>query len=119
MVDGTSAQAQRGTTAGLALAGPHRRLLGTRQDGPGVFQKRRPRLGQPHPARQAHQQRHAHFLFQLLELGGQRRLGDEQLLGRAGDAAQLGGGDEVLQVSQFHRSSRGFPIFYEYAFYMK
>ena len=45
------------------------------------------------------EQQHADFLFELLNLPAQGRLGDMQPLGRAGEVELFGNGDEVAQVA--------------------
>src|SRR3546814_5604719 len=57
------------------------------------------------PARRAFDQRHAQFLLQLADLGGERGLADEARRRGAAEVQVLGEGDEVLEVTQVH----GFP----------
>src|SRR3546814_20499146 len=57
------------------------------------------------PARRAFDQRHAQFLLQLADLGGERGLADEARPRGAAAVQVLGEGDEVLEVTPVH----GFP----------
>ncbi len=70
----------------------------------------RPRFLQQHPScvgqrdtlTVAQEQRDVQFLFQLTDESAQRRLGDVETLGSAGDARFLGDRDESAQVSEIH-----------------
>ncbi len=77
-------------------------MLAAREDGPSIGQKGLARGRKRDTPRQAHQQWHAQLFLKLPDLCGQWRLRNEQLLGRAADAARLGHGDEIAQVSQLH-----------------
>ncbi|MNE29385.1 hypothetical protein D3C80_1228640 [compost metagenome] len=57
------------------------------------------------------QQHHPQFVLQLLDLPAQRRLGDVQALGGAGEVEGLSQYLEITQVPQFHGAS-GFSIEY-------
>src|SRR5437870_4214582 len=76
--------------------------LDVAQDALGIFQQLLPRLGQPHAAIGAGEQRHSELLFQALDMPGQRRLGEPEMSRRAGDAAEFGDADEIAEAAQFH-----------------
>ncbi|MNL07148.1 hypothetical protein D3C87_1278150 [compost metagenome] len=69
----------------------------------GVAMERGAGGGQRHAAWLAVEQGHAQLGLQRLQLLGERGLLDAQLLGGAGHGAGFGHGQEVTQVSQFHR----------------
>jgi len=70
----------------------------------GVFIEKPPGLGQPQRSATL-QQNHAQFLFQLLDLPAQRRLGDVQTFGGTGEVEGLPQHLEVAQMTQFHNGS--------------
>lgn len=70
----------------------------------GVFIEKPPGLGQPQRSATL-QQNHAQFLFQLLDLPAQRRLGDVQAFGGTGEVEGLPQHLEVAQMTQFHNGS--------------
>src|SRR5256885_9756024 len=105
----------RSLAALLAFAGAQRGLLGARKNGARVFQQGLASRREPHAARQACEQGCAHLFLQLLELGRQRRLGNEKLASGAADVALLGHGDEIAQMAQFHRCSPFENILASYA----
>src|ERR1700680_1501053 len=72
------------------------------QDALGVFQQLLSRLGQPHAAIGAGEQRHPELFLQALDLPGQRRLGEPEMRRGAGDAAEFGDADEIAEAAQFH-----------------
>ena len=87
------------------------RAVGRRFD----LQKRQPRVieenlsggGERHAARLALQQLHADFGFQIANLPAQRRLrGVQSPLGGGQQAAFLCDGNEIAQMSKFHRGPR-------------
>ena len=53
-------------------------------------------------ARMAHEQRRVDLALERADLLAERRLLHVQLLGRAGDVALVGDGDEVAEMAQFH-----------------
>ena len=59
-------------------------------------------FGQLERAAAALEQQHADFLFELLNLPRERRLGDMQALGRAREVQLFSNSHEVAQVAQFH-----------------
>ena len=61
-----------------------------------------PGLGQPHAAIGAGEQRHPKLFLEPLHVPGQRRLGQVQMRRGAGDAAEFGDADEIVQAAQFH-----------------
>ena len=70
----------------------------------GVFIEVPPGLGQPQrPA--PLQQHHTQLIFQLLDLPAQRRLGDVQAFGGAGEVQGFPQHLEITQVAQFHTDS--------------
>lgn len=70
----------------------------------GVFIKKPPGLGQPQRSATL-KQNDAQFILQLLDLPAQRRLGDVQAFGRAGEVEGLPQHLEIAQVTQFHDGS--------------
>ena len=69
---------------------------------PGFSQAQRPGL--------AVEQLHANFVFQLLNLPAQRRLGDVQPLSGPGEAALLRHGHEIFEVSKIHGMPFGYGV---------
>ncbi len=69
-----------------------------------VLIEKPPGLGQPQRAA-ALQQNHAQFIFQLLDLPAQWRLGDVQANGGAGEVEGLTQHLEIAQMTQFHDGS--------------
>ena len=75
-----------------------------RQRGVGQLQQAQAGAGEAHRFGLAHEQRHAHALFQFLELVGQRRLGQMQAIGGIHQAIGFAQGVQGLQVTDFkHR----------------
>lgn len=70
----------------------------------GVLIEKPPGFGQPQRSATL-QQDHAQFLFQLLDLPAQRRLGDVQVFGSTGEVEGLPQHLEVAQMTQFHNGS--------------
>ena len=64
-----------------------------------------PGLGQPHAAIGAGEQRDGELVLEALDMAGQRRLGDVKMRRGAGDAAQFGDADEIMQAAQLHRGT--------------
>ena len=76
--------------------------LDVAQDAGGAFQQLLAGLGQPDAAIGAGEQRHAELLLEPLHMPGQRRLREVQMRRGAGDAAEFGDADEVIEAAQFH-----------------
>ncbi|MNE60066.1 hypothetical protein D3C80_1551900 [compost metagenome] len=75
-----------------------------RQGGIGQLQQAQTGAGEAHRLGLAHEQRHAHAFLKLLELMGQRRLGQVQAVGRIHQAIGFAQGVQGLQVTDFkHR----------------
>ncbi len=70
----------------------------------GVLIEKPPRLGQPQRAATL-EQNHPKLILQLLDLPAQRRLGDVQAFGGAGEIEGFPQHLEIAQVSQFHDGS--------------
>ena len=70
----------------------------------GVLIKKPPGLGQPQRAATL-EQNHPQLIFQLLDLPAQRRLGDVQAFGGAGEVEGFPQYLEIAQVTQFHDGS--------------
>ncbi|MNX36548.1 hypothetical protein D3C86_668370 [compost metagenome] len=88
-----------GQATDVALGGAQQR-----QGGVGQLQQAQTGAGETHRFGLAHEQRHAHALFQFLELVGQRRLGQVQAVGRVHQAIGFAQGVEGLEVTDFkHR----------------
>ena len=62
------------------------------------------RLGEPRPPAQAIEQRRAQLLLEQAEAAADRRLRAVQARAGAGEAAELGDGDEGSQAVNIHRS---------------
>ena len=101
---GCETDAQPGLLALANAAGVVADLVQLFEQHIGVFIEKPPGLGQPQRAA-ALQQDHAQFLFQLLDLPAQRRLGDVQAFGGAGEVEGFAQHLEIAQVTQFHVSS--------------
>ena len=71
--------------------------------GPRVGQHRFACRGQPHRATRPIHKGLAQLAFQTLDLCADRGLGDVDPLGRPGEVGLLGDGDEILQLSKFHK----------------
>ena len=69
-------------------------------------------LGQGNRPALAREQAHAQLFFQQLDLAAERRLGDMQFFGGAGEVALARHGDEIAQLSQVHIGRN--PIFKRY-----
>src|SRR5437763_5280956 len=67
-----------------------------------MFQEIAPRGRQPNASRQAHEKLRAELRLELLDVPGQRGLGDPDLVGGARDASFVGDLDEILNAAQFH-----------------
>ncbi len=70
----------------------------------GVLIEKPPGLGQPQRSA-TRQKNHAQFIFQLLYLPAQRRLGDVQAFGGTGEVEGLTQHLEIAQMTQFHDGS--------------
>ena len=70
----------------------------------GVFVEKPPGLGQPQRSA-AFEQDHPQFVLQLLDLPAQRRLGDVQAFGGAGEVEGFTQHLEIAQMTQFHDGS--------------
>ena len=102
-VEGGRHEAERELALDLADAARHGlHVLGARQHVACVAVEEAAGFGELERACAALEQRGAQLLFQLLDLPAQRGLGDEQALGRAGEIALFGNGDEVAQMAEFH-----------------
>lgn len=77
---------------------PHRR-----ERGPGVGQRGRADVGEPHRAAGAVQQLLPQLPLEAPDLGAHPGLGDVQPLRRAREVAFLRDGDEVRELVQFHK----------------
>ena len=77
-------------------------LLYAAEDLQGLFEEQLARIAKPQRTAGAGDQGHAQFLLQQLDLAAQRRLGDMQLFGSAGEVALAGDGDEIAQLTQVH-----------------
>ena len=73
------------------------------QRGPRVGQHRFACRGQPHRATRPIHQGLAQFAFQTLDLCADRGLSDVDPLGCPGEVGLLGDGDQILQLSKFHK----------------
>ncbi|MNR02822.1 hypothetical protein D3C85_1186900 [compost metagenome] len=74
------------------------------EEGAGMLVEKAPGLGQAQGAATL-QQGHAQFVLQLLDLPAQRRLGDMQAFGRAGEIEGFRERLEVAQVAKLHGDS--------------
>jgi hypothetical protein len=86
---------------------PLRFILGAPQfahDTLAMVEKLATRGGQPHAAGQTHQQWHAQFFLQRVDMARQRRLGHAQVLCGTGNATQFGDLDEITDTAQVHES---------------
>jgi len=70
----------------------------------GVFIEKPPGCGQPQRSA-TFKQNHPQFVFQLLDLPTQRRLGDVQAFGGAGEVQRFTQHLEIAQMTQFHGGS--------------
>ncbi len=80
--------------------------LGLAEYPPRFLDQRAAGRREPHAALVAIEQHHTELCLELLDMLGQRRLGDAQALGSAAKVQFLGQGQEHPQVSQFHETSR-------------
>lgn len=91
--------------AGLALtdiAGTLRRLVHLAEQR-GRFVKEGPARGrQSHSAGESLEERRANFVLQFTDLFAQRGLDNRQALSGPAEVFELGGGDEIAEVAQFH-----------------
>ena len=69
------------------------------QDALGTFEQSLTGLRQPHAAIGPGEKRCVELVLEPLHMPGQRGLGDLQVRRRAGDAAELGDADEVMQAA--------------------
>ena len=76
--------------------------LDVAQDARRAVEQLLPRLGQPHAAIGAGEQHDVELFLEPLDVPRQRRLGDMQMRGGAGDAAEFGDADEIMQAAQLH-----------------
>ena len=67
-----------------------------------MFQEIAPRGRQPNASRQAHEKLRAELRLELLDVPGERGLGDPDLVGGARDASFIGDLYEILNAAQFH-----------------
>ena len=72
------------------------------QDALGAVEQFLAGLGQPDAAIGAGEQGSVELVLEPLHLPGQRRLCDLQMRRGAGDAAEFGDADEVVEAAQFH-----------------
>jgi hypothetical protein len=56
--------------------------------------------GEPHAARQPHEELRAELLFEAAQMTREGRLGDAEMLRGARDAAQVGNLDEIADAAQ-------------------
>ncbi len=84
------------------LAHHDAQLIHPRQNMHGMFVEQPSGLGQPQGPGVAVEQLDADLVLELADLAAQRRLGDVEDLGRAGEVPLIGDGDEVAKVAQFH-----------------
>ncbi|MCY1424427.1 hypothetical protein D9M71_401710 [compost metagenome] len=96
------ADAQPALLAGFALARGAADFIGVEQRAAGVAQHHLAGRGQLEAAGQALEQQHAELFFELLDRGGQRRLGDMQLLRRAAEVEGLGEDQHLPELTKFH-----------------
>ena len=82
-------------------------LAGLVQHQPRVVEKGLARRQQAHAARFARQQRNARLRLQRLDAGAGRGQRQVLALGRAREAAELGGGDEEAQIRQVELHGSG------------
>ena len=82
------------------------RLVDVGEDPPGALEQRVAGERELHAVRRAPQQLAAQPALQRAYLAAQRRLGDEEPLGRAPEVQLLGDGDEGAQVAQLDRLGR-------------
>src|SRR5438128_2273498 len=80
------------------VAGP----LDVAQNALGAFEQLLTAFGQPNAAIGAREQSDVELLFQPLDVPGESGLRNMQVRRGAGDAAELGDTDEVVQATQFH-----------------
>jgi hypothetical protein len=78
---------------------------GAFQHGFGFSQKGCSSFSQLYRALGAIKQFHAEFVFEVVDLPTQRRLGDAELLCRFGEVQNFSHGGEVSEVSQFHAAN--------------
>jgi hypothetical protein len=71
-------------------------------DAAAIFQKLSPRCGELHAAWLSTEQAHAKLLLQLIDVSGQGRLHNAQLLGRSRDVAAVGHRHEKFDALEFH-----------------
>src|SRR5438270_220368 len=97
------------SSASIAARSPSPRISGIwpsssppTMPGGGALKELLAGLGQAHAAIGAGEQRHPQLLLEPLHMPGQRRLGEAQMQGGAGYAAELGDADEVVEAAQFH-----------------
>ena len=69
----------------------------------GLGQQTLTRRGQRHARRRALEQREIELVFERLDLRGQRRLADVQLLRRAGQMARFGYGGKTSEAIEIHQ----------------
>ena len=72
------------------------------QDALGAFEQSLPGLGQAYAAIGAGEQWRVELVLEPLHMTRERGLGDLQMSRSAGNAAELGNADEVVQAAQLH-----------------
>jgi len=102
--DGDEADGQGARIAALVLARALDGVFELGEDGADVFKEGGARSGERYAAVAALKQSGADFVFERLDLGGQRWLRDVQALGRAREAALFRNSDKVPELPQFHDS---------------
>ena len=90
--------------AGMRLVRPDlvAGALDVAQDALGAVEQLLPGLGQPHAAVGAGEQGGVELVLEPLDVPGQCRLRNLQMRRGAGDAAELGDADEIVEAAQFH-----------------
>ena len=88
-----------GTSWGAALAQQ------CAQQRPGALEEERSGIGELDAGARAHEQFRTELVLELAHRPAQRRLGDEQQVGRFREAAGLGHADEVAQRPEVHRQA--------------
>ena len=83
----------------------HLRQFHFTQGTPGMFPKNRSGPGQLDRSPNPVEERHADFLLQLFDLGGQGRLRDREPFGRFGKMQRVGHREKVPEMTEFHTTS--------------
>ena len=98
--------ANREPTGRLDRLADRERLLGGVKRDLRLTQELTPGIGELHPTRHAHQQRHTELLLQMLELARERGLSDEQPGRRTPDVALLSNHDEGPEMPEIDSHGR-------------